>query len=185
MSDASQEPLAESIPSPSQETRHAESRAAATVRSDLNQAASDRAERAVAAHTAAGLIPASKFLGRLSQLDFNTLGEAVRTWHRIAAESGDLWFIVEESVARAVHDSSRYTEQDVLLRHMSTLFLESTWFTSAQPGVRIRAAEPSAQYVATIAMLALLVRDRLLPDEFELLYRPFAGAIPVDALLRE
>jgi hypothetical protein len=34
-------------------------------------------------------------------------------------------------------------------------------------------------------MLALLVRDRLAPGEFELLYRPFARLIPPDTLARE
>ena len=147
--------------------------------------ASSDAQDSHALHSSAGLIPASKFLGRLSLLDIESLGEAIHLWHRTATESGDEWFSAEASIADAVHASRRYTEQDVLLRHMSTLFLESSWFTSAQPGVRIRASEPSAQYVATIAMLAVLVRDRLTITAFELLYRPFSKLIPVDTLLRE
>lgn len=44
------------------------------------------------------------------------------------------------------------------------------------------APEASVQYVATLAMLALLLHDRLSAREFSLLYSQFAPLIPVEEL---
>jgi len=143
------------------------------------------ARPAARAASGAGLSAASKFLGRFAQLDLLTLGDAIHRWHRTVTEDGDAWFEAEDAVAQAVHDARRHPDQEILLRHMADLFLREPWFTAAQPGARIRAAEPAGQYVATLAMLAVLVRDRLDPQEFELLYRPFASVVPVSELERE
>jgi hypothetical protein len=42
----------------------------------------------------------------------------------------------------------------------------------------VTSSQASAQYVTTIAMLALLVSDRITDQQFRLLNRPFATAIP-------
>ena len=142
------------------------------------------AERA-AALRACGLIPASKFIGRLALLDLDQLGEAIQRWHRTAAEHGDAWFVAEAAVADGVERTRRHTEQSVLLRHMGNLFLSKSWFTAAAPGARIRAAEPAGQYVATLAMLAILVRDGITPAQFDLVYHPFHAIIPLAELVGE
>ena len=46
----------------------------------------------------------------------------------------------------------------------------------------VAGSDAAAQYVATIASLALLVRDALSTADFETLYSPFQGLIPVEAL---
>jgi hypothetical protein len=48
----------------------------------------------------------------------------------------------------------------------------------------LRATEPSGQYPATLAMIALLVRDHLDPADFAHLYAPFTDLIPLDELGR-
>ncbi len=53
------------------------------------------------------------------------------------------------------------------------------------PELHVRATEASGQYLGTLAMLALLVRDHLEPATFARLYRPFAPHIPVAELGRE
>jgi hypothetical protein len=53
------------------------------------------------------------------------------------------------------------------------------------PRTRVQATEASGQYLATLAILALLVRDHLEPTVFELLYAPVASLIPPTDLARE
>jgi hypothetical protein len=127
-------------------------------------------------------LAAAKFLGRIAQLELEQLGVAVQAWHSAVGRD---WFAAEDAVAQAVIDSARAAEQEVLLEHIAQLFRSVPWFTPEEPGARVNASEPSGQYVTTLAMLALLVRDRLSPAEFELLYRPFATLIPTEELDRE
>jgi hypothetical protein len=133
----------------------------------------------------AGLPAASKFVGRLAQLDLRSLGEAIAAWRAAVASTDAAWFDAEAAVAGAIAAANRHTEQRILVGYIGDLFVDSRWFSAEAPGTLIGAAEPAAQYVATLAMLALLVRDRLAPGEFELLYRPFARLIPPDTLARE
>jgi len=129
-----------------------------------------------------GVVVAAKFLGRLAQLDLTALGGAIREWHHAVVTGGDSWFAAESAVARAIAAGGRYAEQEALLGHIAQLFRQAPWFKPQMPGARVGATEPSGQYVATTAMLALLVRDQIEPHELELLYRPFATLIPIEEL---
>jgi hypothetical protein len=132
------------------------------------------------------LVPSpAKFLGRLSQLDLDALGNAVHAWRSAVAASSDAWFAAEESVARAITSGRHHDEQEVLLRHITDLFRRGPWFKPDAPGARIGAVEASGQYVATTAMLAVLVYPEIEAREFELLYHPFARLVPVSELGRE
>jgi hypothetical protein len=141
--------------------------------------------RAAEPRPGGGLMSATKFLGRLAQLDLAALGVAIHAWRAAVVASGEAWFAAEESVARAIRNTRRYDEQEVLLRHVTELFRRARWFVPTAPGARIRATEASGQYVATTAMLALLVADQIATADFELLYRPFATLIPTAELARE
>jgi hypothetical protein len=134
---------------------------------------------------AAGMRPAQMFIGRLAQVDLETLGQAIQTWRGAVANHGTAWYAAEGAVAVAMERTGRHDQQRALLRHIGELFLSRSWFTAAAPGARIYAAEPAAQYVATLAMLALLVRDSMRSNEFALLYSPFARIIPLHELDRE
>lgn len=127
-------------------------------------------------------MPASKFLGRLAGLDMADLVEAIEVWRGAV---GERWFDAEAAVTRAIDESGRYAEQEILLGHMAELFRRQPWFKRPQPGTPVQASEPGAQYVATLVMLAVLAGDRLRPSDLELLYAPFAGTIPADELDRE
>ena len=131
------------------------------------------------------LTAASKFLGRLAQLEFATLGEVVQRRHRVMAQSHDAWFDAERAVADAVSDAQRHPEQEVLLVHIAEVFRSAPWYKTRHPSSRVGSTEASGQYVATVALLALLVRDRVPPDAFDLLYAPLAGVIPLGLLERE
>lgn len=122
-----------------------------------------------------GLGAALKFVGRFAGLDVDALGSSIAVWHRSADER---WFAAEAAVAAAIQHTRRSVEQERLLEEMAEVFRRTKWFWAGEPGAAVGATEPSAQYVGTLAMLSLLVRDRLSPDQFELLYTPYAGIIP-------
>jgi len=103
---------------------------------------------------------------------------------------GRAWFAAEDVVAQAIVAAGRQREQRPLLMQVADVFAHDVWYGAGgrrgpAPGARARATEASGQYVATLAMLALLVRDHLEPAALELVYRPFAAAIPVEELARE
>lgn len=118
---------------------------------------------------------ALKFVGRFAQMDIESLGVSIRTWHRLADKR---WFQAEAAVAEAIEATSRYREQEMLLEKIAEVFRRASWFRRSEPGAGVGASEPSSQYVGTLAMLALLVRDRIDPDHFNILYQPFVQFIP-------
>jgi hypothetical protein len=138
----------------------------------------------------AGARAAAKFVGRASQLSVGDIRAAVQSWHGTMRARSDPWFAAERAAAHAVLVSGRTTDQEVLLGHIADGF-RRLWYRGARgeppttPESRIDATEASGQYVSTVAMIAVLVRDRIGAAEFALLYEPFASLIPVDELARE
>ena len=83
--------------------------------------------------------------------------------------------------------TGRRAEQKPLLMHVADAFSTIVWHGGGTarereqaPELRVQASEASGQYLATLAMLALLVRDRLEPSAFAMLYQPFAPHIALD-----
>ena len=131
---------------------------------------------------------ALKFVGRVAQLSVDETGAVVETWREVMREASGAWFDAEELVARAVIDSGRRDVQKGLLMHVAEAFAYGVWYgrgAGAAPETRVRATESSGQYLATLAMIALLVRDHLDAATFEVAYRPFRSLIPVAELRRE
>jgi hypothetical protein len=135
---------------------------------------------ALAPKPASGLV--ASFLRRLAQLSLSELGAAIHTWRAAVAEAPHAWFEAEEAVASAISAHHRHEAQELFLERIADVFRRAPWFDADAPGALIRAAEPGGQYVATLAMLALLVSDRLTPERLCLLYRPFARSIPIAEL---
>ena len=125
-----------------------------------------------------------RFLDHLRGLGMRELARAVHEWRDVmAGPDGALWFAAEQELARAVDASHRQGAQRRLVRALADVFMSRPWFTVAQPGADFRMSEPSAQYVATNTLLALLVHDRLARRHADVLYRPFRNLIPVDGLV--
>jgi hypothetical protein len=120
------------------------------------------------------------FLRALAALSFADLGRAVARWRAIAG--GDAWHRAEDAVARAIADTRRHDEQRRVLEPLYSVFRRATWFSACEPGTLIPGSDASAQYVATIAVFTLLVRDRLDPEAFQLLYEPFAEVVPLRSI---
>jgi hypothetical protein len=134
---------------------------------------------------------AAKFVGRVSQLDAEAVRVAVEMWRQVMRSESDAWFAAERAAAHAVLASSRSPEQKVLVGTLAECVLSRVWYRGGSgnppktPERRVGATEASGQYVATVAMLAILVRDHLAATDFALLYRPFATVIPLDGLGHE
>ena len=69
-------------------------------------------------------------------------------------------------------------------------FAHDVWYgaegrQASAPESPAQATEARGRYVATLAMLALLMRDHLEPATLEMRYHPFAAAVPVEELARE
>ena len=139
-----------------------------------------------------GLGAALKFVGRVSQLDIDAVAGALAAWRQSMRADASGWFAAEEAVARAVVSSGRHADQKPLLMHMADAFAHLVWYGgraarehAPPPELRVQGSEASGQYLTTLAMLALLVRDQLEPATFALLYEPFAPYVPLDELAPE
>ncbi len=145
------------------------------------------------APAAAGRAAASKFVGRVAQLDPEAVRAVVGTWRETMPIESAAWFAAEEAVAQALVASGRHHEQGPLLMYIAEAFAHHVWHSgrahltlgAPAPEQRVRATEASGRYLGTLAMLALLVRDHLEPATFEVLYRPFATLVPGAELARE
>jgi hypothetical protein len=133
-----------------------------------------------------------EFVGRVSELDADAVRAAVQAWHQVMRAESDAWFAAERAAGHAVLAAGRAPEQEVLLDRLAECVLRRVWYRDGGGGLppgtperRVGATEASGQYVATVAMLGLLVRDHLGAAEFELLYGPFAALIPLAELGRE
>jgi len=150
-----------------------------------------RTTRPASAARPHGAGAASKFVGRVSQLDADAVRAVVENWRDIMRRSSEEWFAAEEAAANAVGPAGVIAEQEILLGHLAESVLRGVWYRGGtrEPSEtlerHVRATEASAQYVASVAMVALLVGDRLPADQFTVLYRPFARLIALEDLGRE
>ena len=129
-----------------------------------------------------GLAAASTFLGRFSQLDVGELREPVERWRRAVSLANRQWFAAEKGVAQAMGTTGRQAEQERLLEQLVAALHRSGWFRSPASIELIGASVASIHYTATLAVLALLLRDQLSGREFALLYSPYASLIAADEL---
>lgn len=131
---------------------------------------------------ARGMAEASKFLGRLSQLQVADLREPIERWRRAVTTSSTGWFAAESALARLMTATGRHEEQERLLTQLVETLRYAGWFRRTSAVEKIGGSEASIQYTATLALLALLLRDQLDGPEFALLYGPFGSIIPLAEL---
>lgn len=130
----------------------------------------------------AGLAMAGKFVGRFSQLALADLRAPIERWRRAVSLASTQWFAAESAVATAMRATGRHAEQEILLEQLLLAMRHAGWMRRSDALEVVGASEASLQYTATLALLALLLRDRLTAREFALLYSPFASLIPPEEL---
>lgn len=135
------------------------------------------------ARTVASLHAAATFVARVGELDLRNAHDFIHAWHQTVAADAERWFEAESEVSAALVRSGRGIEQRALLPRLADAFSHGVWYragtaSAAPPEARVRATEASGQYAATLAMIAVLVRDELDPRDFTLVYSPFATLIP-------
>lgn len=141
------------------------------------------------ARTLAAVHAAAGFIVRVAELELGDVRGYIGDWHAAVARDAEAWFEAEAAVAEAVVQSRRQGEQRVLLRQIAETITNAVWYRRARQSItpehRVGATEASAQYTATLAMLALLARDHLAPRHFSTVYAPFARRIPVAELVED
>ena len=118
----------------------------------------------------------TQFLEAIQRLTIAEWKEVVGAWR---ATVTDAWHEADAAVAAAVADSERRQAREEVLSELGDITRRIRWNGGEATGTSAQATESTAQYVASLAALALLVRDRITRHYFDALYRPFMGVIPL------
>src|SRR5687768_2810640 len=129
---------------------------------------------------------AMAFVHRLARLDFGDLEAVGRAWRTIVAHDPPGWFAAEGAVGRAVRMTQRQPEQEAVLAELTEVVRRGGWWRldhlagAGSEGL----TETGIQYAATLAAIAMLVRDVVAAQDAELIHGPFAALIPAAELGR-
>jgi hypothetical protein len=119
-----------------------------------------------------------RFLERLAHMDVGEYGGVVQRWRdALAAENG--WYAAEDAVGDAIAATRRDGEMWLLQDRLYAIFRDAPWYTRQPLGAPHAPPEVASQYLATSAAVALLVADVLEAKHLNVLYGPFAAAIPL------
>src|SRR5688572_3202286 len=117
-----------------------------------------------------------QFLEAIERLTIEQWREVIAAWRTTVT---DAWHDAGSAVAAAVTESGRRQAQEELLSELGDITRRMRWDHGETAGNATQAIESTAHYVTSLAALALLVRDRIARREFDALYLPFTGAIPL------
>jgi hypothetical protein len=121
----------------------------------------------------------TEFLERVDALSMPEWASASARWG--GALDPD-WFGSTSRVVEASRQANRREEEE-RLHDEAAAVIRRRWRREEEAGIAADAgAAAAAVYLVVTALLALLVRDRIAPEDFARLYEPFAGLIPIDTL---
>ena len=115
-----------------------------------------------------------RFLEAIERLTIEQWREVMTAWRTTVT---DTWHDAASAVDAAVRDSNRRQAREELLSELGDITRRMRWDRGHPTGDASQAIESTAHYVASLAALALLVRDRITRQEFDALYLPFAGVM--------
>jgi hypothetical protein len=118
---------------------------------------------------------------RLGSLDVTDLEAVAQVWRRAIAEDPRGWFASESAAAHVVRAAGRERDQEAVIAALIDVVRRRGWGRLDYPDGATRPGftEESVQYTATLAAIALVVRDVLPAQDLELIYAPFAALIPL------
>jgi hypothetical protein len=129
---------------------------------------------------------AARLVGAAARLDGAQRAAVAAAWADLLDGGAEAWLAAERAAADAVATVGRTAEHDVLLEQLGAAFRRPLGFAGAAGAAdRVNETDASAEYVAAVALAAVLVRDGLAAEHFALLYRPLAPHIRLDGLERE
>ncbi len=117
-----------------------------------------------------------QFLEAIQRLTPEQWREVIAAWR---ATVTDAWHDADSAVASAVAASERQQAREELLSELGEITRRIRWNGGETTGSSAQATESTAHYLASLAALALLVRDRITRRELDALYFPFMGVIPL------
>jgi hypothetical protein len=117
-----------------------------------------------------------RFLEAIQRLTIEQWREVIEVWRSTVT---DAWHDAGAAVAAAVTESDRRQAREELLSELGDITRRMRWDGGEAASTSTQPIESTAHYVASLAGLALLVRDRITRGEFDALYLPFMGVIPV------
>ena len=117
-----------------------------------------------------------RFLEATQRLTVEEWKEVIAAWR---ATVTDAWHDADSAVAAAVAASERRQAREELLSELQDIIRRVRWNGADWTGSSREATESTAHYLASLAGVALLVRDRIAHREFDALYFPFMGVIPL------
>ena len=117
-----------------------------------------------------------RFLEAIQRLTIEQWREVIEAWRTTVT---DAWHDAGSAVAAAVTESNRRQAREELLSELGDITRRMRWDAGEAASTWTQPIESTAHYVASLAGLALLVRDRITRGEFDALYLPFTGVIPV------
>jgi hypothetical protein len=117
-----------------------------------------------------------RFLEATQRLTVEQWKEVIAAWR---ATVTDAWHEADAAVAAAVAASERRQAREELLSELQDIIRRVRWNVADWTGSSREATESTAHYLASLAGVALLVRDQIAHREFDALYFPFRGIIPL------
>ena len=127
------------------------------------------------------LAAALAFVHRLARLDVGDLEVVGRRWRAAVTDDATAWFTAEGAVGQAMRETRRQAAQEVVIEDLTDVVRRGGWWRLdhlAGAGAQ-GLTEAGVQYAATLAAIALLVRDVVPAADVELIYGPFASLIPL------
>jgi hypothetical protein len=122
------------------------------------------------------MLAVRQFLEAIQRLTVVQWREVIAAWRTTVT---DAWHEADSAVAAAVTESDRRQAREEVLSEIGDIARRIRWDGGDATGNSRQATESTAHYVASLAALALLVRDRITRRAFDALYAPFIGVIPL------